>query len=227
MQHSFDIDVATKYGMLEAVLLNNIHFWVEHNRANKTNFYENDYWTFNSIKAYTELFPYASTRQIRYALDHLINEGIIKTGNFNKAAYDRTLWYGLTENGKCICQQWQMELSTLTNGIVTDGKPIPYINTDVKPNIKNNREKPNRFIPPSLEDVQSYIGEKGYTVDAESFVNFYESKGWMVGKNKMKDWKAAVRTWQGKQPKKSNDFLSTTDWDRLQKEHPEDFVLPF
>lgn len=53
-----------------------------------------------------------------------------------------------------------------------------------------------RFIPPTLAEINSYIQEKGYTVDAERFFNFYESKGWMVGKNKMKNWHAAIATWQ-------------------------------
>lgn len=56
-------------------------------------------------------------------------------------------------------------------------------------------EKTKRFTPPTVEEVNSYILEKGYDVDAEAFVNFYESKGWFVGKNKMKSWKAALVTW--------------------------------
>lgn len=59
-------------------------------------------------------------------------------------------------------------------------------------------EKPsrNRFVPPTVEEVREYCNERKNTVDAEAFVDFYASKGWMVGKNKMKDWKAAVRTWE-------------------------------
>lgn len=57
------------------------------------------------------------------------------------------------------------------------------------------RAKRTAFVPPTLEEVKAYIQEKGYPVDAERFIDFYESKGWMIGKNKMKDWKAAVRTW--------------------------------
>jgi len=52
-----------------------------------------------------------------------------------------------------------------------------------------------RFTPPTPEDVRTYCQEKGYDVDEYRFVDFYEAKGWMIGKNKMKDWKAAVRTW--------------------------------
>ena len=54
----------------------------------------------------------------------------------------------------------------------------------------------SRFIPPTLEEVTAYCDERNNLVNPESFINFYESKGWMVGKNKMKDWKAAVRTWE-------------------------------
>lgn len=53
-----------------------------------------------------------------------------------------------------------------------------------------------RFSPPTIEEIKSYCQERDNKVDAERFFNFYASKGWMVGKNKMKDWKAAVRTWE-------------------------------
>lgn len=56
--------------------------------------------------------------------------------------------------------------------------------------------KEKRFAPPTLENVSEYCREMGYTnVDAARFINFYTSNGWMVGKNRMKDWKAAVRNW--------------------------------
>ena len=65
-------------------------------------------------------------------------------------------------------------------------------------NIKNKEYKNNnkRFVPPSLEEVKAYCQERKNGIDAQSFIDFYESKGWMVGKNHMKDWKASVRTWE-------------------------------
>ena len=53
-----------------------------------------------------------------------------------------------------------------------------------------------RFQKPSLEEIRSYCQERGNNVDPEQFFNFYESKGWVVGKSPMKDWRAAVRTWE-------------------------------
>ena len=58
---------------------------------------------------------------------------------------------------------------------------------------------PSRFKKPTVDEVRAYIQESGYHVNPNDFVNFYESKGWLVGKTPMKDWKAAVRTWEGKE----------------------------
>ena len=57
----------------------------------------------------------------------------------------------------------------------------------------------HRFSPPTLDEVRAYCAEKGYTLDADRFVDYYTSNGWKVGKNPMKDWRAAVRTWNGKE----------------------------
>lgn len=82
------------------------------------------------------------------------------------------------------------------------------VNKDKEYNIKNvniedkssnnGADKSTRFVPPTLTEVQDYIQKNSYSVDASTFIDFYTSKGWMVGSNKMKDWKAAVRTWQRK-----------------------------
>lgn len=65
----------------------------------------------------------------------------------------------------------------------------------VKESLEKVATKRTAFVAPSLQEVKDYISEKGYTVDAQRFIDFYEAKGWMIGKNKMKDWRAAVRTW--------------------------------
>lgn len=67
-----------------------------------------------------------------------------------------------------------------------------------------NGDKSNRFVPPTLEEVQNYCLERGNNVDVETFVDFYTCKNWMVGKNKMKDWRAAIRTWERKEQKPPN-----------------------
>ena len=82
-------------------------------------------------------------------------------------------------------------------------KPEPNVNVNVNVNDNDIKEntlksvKEKRFAPPTPENVSGYCREMGYThVDADRFVDFYSAKGWMVGKSKMKDWKAAVRNWE-------------------------------
>lgn len=85
--------------------------------------------------------------------------------------------------------------------------------TEKQPNIKKNRnEKDNiesveaspsagslkRFVKPTLEEVEDYCNSRGNGVDASAFFDFYESKGWKVGNQPMKDWRASVRTWERK-----------------------------
>lgn len=62
------------------------------------------------------------------------------------------------------------------------------------------------FVPPTIRDVEDYAFEKGLNIDAERFVNYYASKGWMVGRTKMKDWKAAARNWAARDKKPAGGF---------------------
>lgn len=77
--------------------------------------------------------------------------------------------------------------------------------------LKNKKSK--RFIKPSIDDIQNYCNERNNNVDANKFYNYYESVGWKVGKNPMKDWKAAIRTWErnnfDNNPKKGQDINIT------------------
>ena len=67
---------------------------------------------------------------------------------------------------------------------------------DKPPALPQVSKKSKRFAKPTLDEVQTYCQERQNNVDPESFVDFYESKGWKVGNQPMKDWKAAVRTWE-------------------------------
>lgn len=138
MNHIFDVDVAKQYGILEAVMLNNFAFWIAKNKANEAHFHDGKYWTYNTVSAFEELYPYATKKQIRNALDKLRSEGLIETGNFNENRYDRTLWYTLTEKGVSICRHGQVDLPYRANGDAPEGKPIPYINTDTNTDVNTD-----------------------------------------------------------------------------------------
>ena len=106
---------------------------------------------------------------------------------------------------------------------LTDEKPPVKVGNPPKPMVREGErdgegereeegkggkaDKPptrHRFVPPSVEEINGYCQEHGYSVDAERFVNHYTSNGWKVGRNPMKDWKAAVRNWSRQDRKEQN-----------------------
>ena len=88
-------------------------------------------------------------------------------------------------------------------------------------------EKKKRFTPPTVEQVAEYCQEKGYHIDPEAFVVFYASKGWMVGKSPMKDWKSAVVTWTKSERQRIGNANTrsgyTSGVDRLAEMYREEF----
>lgn len=91
------------------------------------------------------------------------------------------------------------------NVTLTHGNAIEEdIDKDIDIKEKDKKKSGARFAPPSVDEVREYIREKGYHVDADEWMAFYESNGWFVGKTKMRDWKASVRTWHYRDKKKNN-----------------------
>lgn len=202
MVHFFDVEIAEKYGIFEAVFINNLEFWLAKNEANDTNYHDGRYWSYNTKDAMIELFPYVSPKKIWNAIDHLREEGIILTGNFNEKKWDRTLWYTFSDFGKCILPKRNFHFPEMENADSEKGEPIPYKNTDKKTDNKresiltDTKEKAPRFVPPTVEEVQSYCDEKGYELDAQRFIDYYESQGWRKANGlKLTSWKAAVGGW--------------------------------
>ena len=89
--------------------------------------------------------------------------------------------------------------------IMTDNTNINITNT----NLTDSNTKVG-FVKPTIIDIKEYCKERKNNVDAETFFDFYESKDWLIGKNKMKDWKACVRTWEKSRNNKNNTNDRTT-----------------
>lgn len=99
--------------------------------------------------------------------------------------------------------------------VYTDKNSIDKNSKDYKERVK---KESRNFVPPTLKEVKAYCQERvreGHpAVNPERFIDFYESKGWMVGKNKMKDWKAAVRTWENRRKEENGGSSNETiEWD--------------
>lgn len=155
-EHHFNIEDAKKYGVEKAILLYNIRFWLEKNKANDKHRHGKNgveyYWTYNSGAAFAELFPYFGQRSIERWLVQLEKDGVIIVGNYNKNSYDRTKWFTMPsfavrqndesnppkepfrQSGKTVRQNDEC--------IRQDGEPIPDSNTDKKTPFGASPEKP-------------------------------------------------------------------------------------
>lgn len=114
---------------------------------------------------------------------------------------------------------------TITNVINEDNNKVNKEKEGKEEEIEDKsstKKTPVRFSPPSVEQVKEFICSKGYSVDADHFVNYYQSQGWHVGKNKMKDWQAAVRTWERKNKVKGFDVGVTLHNNSIDKYKDED-----
>lgn len=136
-----------------------------------------------------------SERQIRTALDHLKSTNELTIKSTNKFSLITIVNYRKFQDVQSDIDQ--------QNDQQVDQRPTsnrPQLNKDNKEQQGVKTRK--RFTPPTVEDVEAYCRERGNTVDAQRFVDFYASKGWRIGNAGMKDWHAAVRNWERRDNKR-------------------------
>lgn len=152
MIYSFDEEVAKVIGVEAAVILDKFAWWIRQNEANGRNFFEGRYWTYNSTKAMTEMFPFFNMWKIGRILKKLIDDGYLLTGNFNKVAFDRTLWYTLSDKGNELMNIANHDLADSQNEILQNhkmrfsenAKPIPLstISNTIDSNMRKSAKAP-------------------------------------------------------------------------------------
>lgn len=123
VMHFLYVDDAIEYGVNPALILANFRYWLNEKKTQKASHKDGRVWYYNSRAGLTELHPYFSERQIRTAIDKLIESGIIITGNYNKKANDKTIWYSINEP--------QYLTDTEVTGDDTEVSPTP-IPSDIK-----------------------------------------------------------------------------------------------
>ncbi len=157
MEHHFNVEIANEYGMKIAIMVKNIDFWISKNAANKKNYHENRYWTYNSAESFIKLFPYMSVGQIRRTLDKMISIDILIADNFNKASYDRTRWFTFTDQFKAkhstILQICAMDYAKMKDGFDESAQPIPYN----KPYNKPDSHPPQPKVSPEHHTLASKL----------------------------------------------------------------------
>lgn len=169
MIHGYDPEVALDVGVIAAVLYKNIQYWCEKNRANERHLHDGLYWTYNSVKAYSKLFPEFTEQQVRNAIKKLCEKEYIRTGNFNDDGRDRTRWFAdlrpiinnieVTNSEDCICENKQMQVSELTSASGQETKPLPnnYQITTTNNNKERKKAEPTRATFDEILDSYEVI----------------------------------------------------------------------
>lgn len=154
-----------------------------------------------SIQSWAEKFVW-SIQQVRTFFKLLENDNMITLEGLQYTTRLTVCNYDIYQDKQ------QTANEPLTNRQQTANEPLTTIKEREELKKNNIGEKSFRFIPPTPEEVKTYCLERQNSVDYEKWFNFYSAKNWMIGKNKMKNWQAAVRTWENnntqiKQPQQS------------------------
>lgn len=182
--------IALRYGLEEAIFLDSIMFWYKENRANGRNYQDGRWWTYNSVSALAQLFPWWSAKQLRRISESCREQGAILTANFNENQRDRTLWYtpgdellelyGMAdetrepdpgqfpERGTCIGPNGPTHLPERANTLAQTGKcNIEHVNTSVQNNMDTPTppKYPKRKMPAKKELPSPPSDEVGEVLD--------------------------------------------------------------
>ena len=143
-----------------------------------------------------------SPEDVGLLLNYLLSVGLIETAdNINFLLPYAAECIGSEGTSAERVRNFRERKALQSNADVTQVKRL--CNVEIEKEIEIDKEKDNNrrsrvFTPPTREEVKAYCQERNKGVNPDKWYDFYESKGWMVGKNKMKDWKASVRTWEEK-----------------------------
>lgn len=177
--HQFDTEIAQQVGVNAAVIFQHIVFWCEKNAANGANLRDGRFWTYNSMAAFQELFPYLTFSQIRTALARLEEADLILSGEFNEDRWLRRKWY---------CVKSQMHLSKIANASADDRNS--YKDTDNRTQIENTDKAPiaqGADLFKAEETPKQRKEDRGF----DEFWKVYPKK---AGKPAaLKAWRAAIK----------------------------------
>ena len=193
--HSFNVQIAEKYGVHAAILYNHFYFWIEFNHTRKKHSHDGRVWTFGSYLEIATHFSYLSDKKVRTAIDKLVENGVIIKGNYNKTTYDNTNWYAFKDQKMfTVCPNGQADQPKRAEGSDQKGRPIPDTKKDTK---KNNNRKPAAavvFDCLEKEDIPQ------------------EEKEWISSKYNEEQVQRALRWTKHPETKITKTFLQALKW---------------
>ena len=166
MDYHFDVEHAKRWGVEEAIFLQNLIYWLRHNKANRKGHKDGHTWSYNTLEAFGELFPFWSVKQIRRIVASLVQQKVIIKGCYNDRAYDRTCWYALADESllelpaQTVCPNGQMDRPKQTDPAAQADTPIPDIKQDQNHKREEQAASQGRSsADTSADSLSSFIGK--------------------------------------------------------------------
>lgn len=139
LHHSFDIELASQYGVQEAIIIHHFQHWINTNMRLRRNYIEGRWWMYQTLEEMAAHFPYLSRDQVNRLIRKLVKKGVLKKGNHNKFKFDRTMWYAF-ENQEKFLGKVEMDVAKSPDDDVAKSPqgngqiatPIPDTKTDTK-----------------------------------------------------------------------------------------------
>ena len=173
-------------------------------------------------------FCQCSKTKVSTAIKKLIDCGYIYVQNFD--GRKRELKSRLSNSERQDFKKCKAEYQILKESNIDNNTDNNTVSNNIGGNNNTPKtEKKERFKAPTVEEVQEYCTERGNNIDAQHFVDYYSARGWMLGKNHIKDWKACIRTWERNdsfKPKKHNEEPEKK-YDQNGYESEEEFMKMF
>ena len=187
---SFRTLYAEKFGIECAILIQGIQLGLALNKNKESHRKFGKVWMYNSIREWSETYPFMSESTVKRTLNKLKELKIIEVMQLDSNPMNKTNWYTLTN---ALGQFEPIEEFSLNQS-------KQYKTNSIKQTIDGDKPQTTKFIIPTIEELQKEFPQ----LDAQRFHDFYTAKGWMIGKNKMKDWKATARNWMRNDKKETN-----------------------
>lgn len=229
IHHSFDIDLASKYGIEEAIIIHHFQHWISINARLNRNLHEDTYWSYQTCEEIAAHFPYLSKDQVFNIIEKLCTgksrhskkdslpefEPILKKGNFNKSKFDRTVWYAFCDPAKWILCDRKMENVDPQNQERGPATPIPNTKPDTDSKESKHIEDAlvfGKFVKLTKEEYEKSCQEitKEITDSLIDQINDFLAS---TGKKPYKDYAATIRVWfrRSKNQPKQSQTARTTD----------------
>ena len=167
-EHHFHVAAAVEVGVNAAILLDQFDYWITKNQANNRHYHDGRYWTYNSTKAFAQMYPYLSPKAIRTALKRLEDGGYIVVGDYNEDRMVRPKWYAITEKGFSLlysqpCPKEQDELPLGATRAAAEGNSLNIYNSYSSTNSSSsisNRDAAKKDNTDAIRAIIDYFNER-------------------------------------------------------------------